>query len=237
MSSEDLDEGDLECRNLSVHENSGQIKLDLETDVDVGAVDGRRPPKSKTTIRDLVQTGSLSVGEFLVLHRLFKAGRLLPEETLPGREICSLEERVLQDALHTAQGLNHVSSVVVQVPELAVVSLMRPPERVLLQNLVSLELGSDSPALVVGESVAILLEQGVDSGNSAIPRILQIFERDSPVLSSGLLSFKGILCPHALGIDELGFPWLDVPVQVWDELIFLVTHSRPEVRDTDVCLL
>src|SRR5689334_22495900 len=55
---------------------------------------------------------------------------LLPEETLPGGEVGALEERVLQDALHTAQRLDHVRPVVVQVPQLAVVPLVRPPERV-----------------------------------------------------------------------------------------------------------
>ena len=35
MGTEDLDERDLERRNLSVQENTSQIELDLETDVDV----------------------------------------------------------------------------------------------------------------------------------------------------------------------------------------------------------
>ena len=37
---EDLDEGDLQRRNLAVHEDAGQIQLHLETDVHVRAVDG-----------------------------------------------------------------------------------------------------------------------------------------------------------------------------------------------------
>ena len=59
----------------------------------------------------------------------------IPEETLPGGEVGSLEESVLQDALHTSQGLDHVCAVVVQVPQLAVVTLVGPPERILLQHL------------------------------------------------------------------------------------------------------
>ena len=98
VSAENLNERDLERGNLSVHENSGQIQLDLEADVDVGAVDGRRPPEREATIRNLVQTGSLSVGQLLVLHRLLEAGSLFPEETLPSREVGSLEERVLENA-------------------------------------------------------------------------------------------------------------------------------------------
>ena len=105
MGSEDLNEGDLERGDLSVHEDSGQIQLHLETDVDVGAVDCRRPPQGETTIGNLVQTGSLSVGQLLVLHGLLEAGGLLPEETFPGGEVGALEERVLQDAFNASQGL------------------------------------------------------------------------------------------------------------------------------------
>lgn len=135
MSPEDLNQGDLEGWDLAVHEDTGQIQLHLETHVDVGAVDRRRPPESETTVGNLVQTGSLGVGQFLVLHGLFKATCLLPEETLPGREVCTLEEGVFQDTLYASQGLDHVGTVVIQVPELAVVALVGPPEWVLLQYL------------------------------------------------------------------------------------------------------
>jgi len=47
----------------------------------------------------------------------------------------NLEKRVLENALDAAERLNHVRSVVVQIPQLAVVSLMRPPERILLEYL------------------------------------------------------------------------------------------------------
>ena len=43
MGAEDLYQGDFECRNLAVEENTGQIELNLEADVDVGAVDCRTP--------------------------------------------------------------------------------------------------------------------------------------------------------------------------------------------------
>ena len=45
--------------------------------------------------------------------------------------------------------LNHVSPVVVEIPQLAVVFLMRPPERVLFEHLVLLEILPDSPAFVI----------------------------------------------------------------------------------------
>lgn len=58
-----------------------------------------------------------------------------PEETLPGWEVGSLEESVLQDPLHSTQCLDHICAVVVQVPELPIMALMCPPKRVLFQNL------------------------------------------------------------------------------------------------------
>ncbi|KAK0934838.1 hypothetical protein LTS01_026167, partial [Friedmanniomyces endolithicus] len=61
MSAEDLDEGDLERRDLAMQEDAGEIKLDLETDVDVGAVDGRTPPECETAVRNLIETRTLGV--------------------------------------------------------------------------------------------------------------------------------------------------------------------------------
>lgn len=58
-----------------------------------------------------------------------------PEKPLPSREVSALEEGVFQNAFHATQGLDHVSTVVVQVPELPIMPLVCPPERVLLQNL------------------------------------------------------------------------------------------------------
>ena len=176
MGPEDLDQGNLERRDLAVHEDASQVELDLETDVDVGPVDGGRPPQREPTVGDLVETRPLGVRQLLVLHGLLEAGGLLPEETLPRGEVGALEEGVLQDALDAAQGLDHVGPVIVQVPQLAVVALMGPPEGVLLQDLVGLELGPHAPALVVGQGVPVLLEQGVDPGDAAIPRILEVLQ-------------------------------------------------------------
>lgn len=60
---------------------------------------------------------------------------LSPEETLPGREVSAFEEGVLEDALHTPQGLDHICAVVVQIPKFAIVSLVGPPEWILFQYL------------------------------------------------------------------------------------------------------
>ena len=85
----------------------------------IGAVESGRPPECEAAVRDLVETGALRVGELLELHRLLEARGLLPEQTLPRREVRALEERVLEDALHAAQRLDHVRPVVVQVPQFA----------------------------------------------------------------------------------------------------------------------
>jgi len=61
----------------------------------------------------------------------------IPEETFPRREVGSFEQCVFQNALDTSECLDHVSSVVVEIPQLAVMPLVCPPERILLQNLAS----------------------------------------------------------------------------------------------------
>lgn len=58
-----------------------------------------------------------------------------PEKTFPGGEIGAFEECMFQDALHSTQSLDHVCAVVVQVPQLAIVPLVGPPEWILLQHL------------------------------------------------------------------------------------------------------
>ena len=45
MCTEDLNKGDLQGRDLAVHEDTRQVKLDLETDIDIGSVDSRTPPQ------------------------------------------------------------------------------------------------------------------------------------------------------------------------------------------------
>ena len=148
MGTEDLDQTDLERWDLTVpeewlvsddtrprcetnvHENISEIELDLETDVDVRTVDGRTPPEREPTVRDLVKTRPLRVRELLVPHRLFEARRLLPEQTLPSREVRALEQGVLENTLDTSKSSDNVDTVVVKLPQLAVVALRSPPERI-----------------------------------------------------------------------------------------------------------
>jgi hypothetical protein len=56
VSTEDLNQTDLQGGDLAMHENTSQIQLYLETDVDIGTVDSRTPPKRESTIGNLVQT-------------------------------------------------------------------------------------------------------------------------------------------------------------------------------------
>lgn len=58
-----------------------------------------------------------------------------------------------------------------------------------------------------------------------------------PVLGNGLLSFEGILSPNSLGVNEFTLPWLNVSVQVRNQLVFFVAHSRSEMGDANICLL
>lgn len=63
------------------HENTGEIELDLETNIDVGTIDGRTPPKREATIGNLVETGALCVSQLFISHRLLETRGLLPEQT------------------------------------------------------------------------------------------------------------------------------------------------------------
>lgn len=66
---------------MHLHKNACKIKLHLETNIHVGAIDCWTPPKGESSIRYLIETGTLGIGEFLVSHRLFKSRSLFPEET------------------------------------------------------------------------------------------------------------------------------------------------------------
>mmetsp|Transcript_97181 Transcript_97181/g.274888 ORF Transcript_97181/g.274888 Transcript_97181/m.274888 type:complete len:549 (-) Transcript_97181:3378-5024(-) len=237
VSSEDLDERNLQGWDLAVHEDAREVQLHLEAHVDVGTVDGRRPPQREAPVRDLVEARPLGVGQLLETHGLLEAACLLPEETLPGREVGALEEGVLQDALHAAQGLDHVCAVVVQVPQLPVVPLVGPPEGVVPHDVVLLEVLAYSPALVEGQGVPVLLEEGVDARDPTVPGILQVLQGQAPVLRIRLLTLQGILGPHTLAVDELGLPRLDVPVQVRNQLVLLMAQATAVVGDACLRLL
>lgn len=56
-------------------------------------------------------------------------------------------------------------------PELAIMTLVGPPERILTQQLVLLEVCPDSPPLVISQGVPVLLEERVDTRNAPVPRV------------------------------------------------------------------
>ena len=68
--------------------------------------------------------------------------------------------------------LDDIGAVVVEVPELAVVLLVRPPEGVGARGRVDLALLPHAPPNVKRERVTVLLEQRVDARDAAVPRIL-----------------------------------------------------------------
>lgn len=45
--------------------------------------------------------------------------------------------------------------------------------------LILLEVCSDSPAFVIGQSVSVLLEKCVDSGDPSVPRVFQVLQGES----------------------------------------------------------
>mmetsp|Transcript_8069 Transcript_8069/g.26443 ORF Transcript_8069/g.26443 Transcript_8069/m.26443 type:complete len:279 (-) Transcript_8069:3543-4379(-) len=114
---------------------------------------------------------------------------------------------------------------------------MGPPERVLAQDLVLLEVRAHAPALVVGQRVPVLLEERVYPRDAAVPRVLQVLQRQPAVLRVGLLALQGVLRPDALRVDELALPRLHVAEEVWDDLVLLVRHAAAEVRHARVRLL
>ena len=86
---------------------------------------------------------------------------------------------------------------------LTVVALVRPPEGVDAGLLELLELLADAPALVVGQRVAVLLEQRVDARDAAVPAVLQVLQRQAPVLRLGGGGWWGVL-----GLQGVVAMWL-----------------------------
>lgn len=97
---------------------------------------------------------------------------------------------MFQNRLHTTKCLNDIRAVGIQVPKLAIVPLARPPERIALHELVRLELRTSSETLVEAEGASVLLEEGIDSWQTAIPAVFEIFQGQSAVL---LVGFHALL--------------------------------------------
>ncbi len=54
------------------------------------------------------------------------------------------------------------------------------PEEALDVYLILLEVSPDSPPLIISQRVSVFLEQRVDAGNATVPRVLKIFQCQSP---------------------------------------------------------
>ena len=63
--------------------------------------------------------------------------------------------------------------------------------------------------------MSVLLEEGVDAGDAAVPGVLQVFQCQAAVLRIGLLTLESVLCPHTLTVNKLTLPRLDIAV--WEE--------------------
>jgi hypothetical protein len=47
-------------------------------------------------------------------------------------------------------------------------------------DLVLLELGSDTPALVIRQCMTVFLEEGVDARDTSVPAVLKILQSETP---------------------------------------------------------
>lgn len=53
--------------------------------------------------------------------------------------------------------------------------------------LILFEIRPDSPAFIIGQCVSVFLEKCVDTGDSSVPRVFQIFQGQSPEAQNTLL--------------------------------------------------
>jgi len=90
---------------------------------------------------------------------------------------------------------------------------------------------------LVSQRLAILLEQGTDSGKTTIPTVLQILESQTPVLSLCLLPHHRVFRPDSGRVLELGLPRDDVSEQVGDQVSSFVRQTGSEVTGTALGLL
>mmetsp|Transcript_24497 Transcript_24497/g.79135 ORF Transcript_24497/g.79135 Transcript_24497/m.79135 type:complete len:341 (-) Transcript_24497:2935-3957(-) len=95
VGAEDLDQRNLERRELPVHEDAGEVELDLKSDVDVRAVDRRGPPEREAAVGDLVQPRPLGVRQLLVLHALFEAAVVHHEKIVAQEPLVAIDEEAV----------------------------------------------------------------------------------------------------------------------------------------------
>ena len=71
----------------------------------------------------------------------------------------------------------------------------------------------------------------IDKNNSIHEgKCLAYLKSESPVLCLGFSALQGILSPYPVAVHKLSLPWLDVAVQIGDQLVLIVRHARPATR-------
>ncbi len=110
----------------------------------------------------------------------------------------------------------------------------------------SVPICSDSPPSIISETIVMLvyillqaqricsrvmifLEQRVDSRNTTIPAVFEVFQGQTTVLRIGFLSLHGVLRPNTSRVEEFHLPRLQVSVQIRNELVLLMRHPSSEV--------
>ena len=81
---------------------------------------------------------------------------------------------MLENCLHTTERLNHIRAIRVQIPQLSIMPLAGPPERIALHVLINLEFGPRPETLIEAQCTAVFLEQSVDTRQAAVPAIFKI---------------------------------------------------------------
>ena len=61
-------------------------------------------------------------------------------------------------------------------------------------------------------------------------KCLADLKSESPVLRLGFGTLQGILGPYPVAVHKLSLPRLDVAVQVGDQLVLIMRHARPAIR-------
>ncbi len=64
-----------------------------------------------------------------------------------------------------------------------------------------------------------------------IPIVFQIFEGKATTLSVCFFPLLRMLRPDTGRVRELSFPWLQVAIEIGDELVLFVRHASAEIGD------
>lgn len=78
---------------------------------------------------------------------------------------------MFQNTFHSAQRLDDICAVIVQIPQFAVMALMSPPEGIAFDEVVLFEVLSAAPPLVISQREPVFLKQSVNSRNPVVPGV------------------------------------------------------------------